>query len=269
MCFDARLQQHLGRLDVVHRIDVEIASPALSDAGLRRQVKHVRPVGQQRRQVGRLNRRFDEPESRLTAQAARFRSLMPRVVIGEAVDADDVGAVGEQPFGKRRTDEAGDAGDERLHTKQRPRDAVGKPARPAVPIERRVDGPAGRQCEVVRQAGRPRTRIAPAPETRSVPRVRTSSSSSYRAGRRYAHCASMTGQADAVGFDLAIAPSRRAQQIRPADLEPDEVVRVVDDAHLVGFRVADADPRHGRRMVATASVDVRRDRVPRSSRDGR
>ena len=30
-----------------------------------------------------------------------------RVVVGEAVDADDVGAVGEQPLGERRSDEAG------------------------------------------------------------------------------------------------------------------------------------------------------------------
>ena len=65
---DAGLEQHLGRLDVVHRIDAEIASPALADAGLGRQVKDVGPVGQQRAEVGGLNRRFDEAEARLAAR---------------------------------------------------------------------------------------------------------------------------------------------------------------------------------------------------------
>ena len=52
-------------------------------------------------------------------------------------------------------------------------------------------------------------------------------------------------QREAVGFHLAIAPAGVAQQIGAADLEPDEVVRVVDDAHLVGFGVAHAHPRDG------------------------
>ena len=39
--------------------------------------------------------------------------------------------------------------------------------------------------------------------------VRISSSSSYRAGWRYSQWASMTGQREAVGFHLAIAPARR------------------------------------------------------------
>ena len=40
---------------------------------------------------------------------------------------------------------------------------------------------------------------------------------------------------------LAIAPAERPQQVGARHLEPHEVVGVVDDAHLVGFRVADAD----------------------------
>ena len=54
-------------------------------------------------------------------------------------------------------------------------------------------------------------------------------------------------QREPVGFHLAIGPARVAEQVGAADLEPDEVVRVVDDAHLVGFGVAHAHP-DGREM---------------------
>ena len=56
-------------------------------------------------------------------------------------------------------------------------------------------------------------------------------------------------QREAVGLHLAIAPARLAQQIRASDLEPDEVVRVVHDAHLVGFGVPHANARGGVRSV--------------------
>ena len=88
-------QQDLRRLDVVDRVDREVRAPALPDAGLRRQVEHVRAIGQQRREIGIANRRFDEAEARLAAKAGEVPFLDgSRVVIGEAVEPDDVCAVG-------------------------------------------------------------------------------------------------------------------------------------------------------------------------------
>ena len=90
---DARLQQHLRGLDVVHGVDREIASPAFSDAGLRGQMKHVRAIGEKRRQIGVLNRRFDEAEARMAQQRREIPLLQcPRVVIGKTVDAEDIRA---------------------------------------------------------------------------------------------------------------------------------------------------------------------------------
>jgi hypothetical protein len=40
---------------------------------------------------------------------------------------------------------------------------------------------------------------------------------------------------------VAIAEAERAQQLDAADLEPDDEVRVVDHAHLVGLGVAHAE----------------------------
>ena len=74
---------------------------------------------------------------------------------------------------------------------------------------------------------------------------------------------------------LAIAPAERAQQVGARHLEPDEVVRVVDDAHLVGFGVAHAHCDDDRRGPARASslTAARRLRPsappPRSSRVAR
>ena len=72
----------------------------------------------------------------LPARRSRLRSLIgARVVVGEAVDADDVGAVGEQPLGERRSDEAGAAGDERLHdstVRTRSGSRQGRPSRSSV-----------------------------------------------------------------------------------------------------------------------------------------
>jgi len=42
-------------------------------------------------------------------------------------------------------------------------------------------------------------------------------------------------------FHLLVVEAEGAHELHAADLEPDEVVGVVDDAHLVGFRVADAE----------------------------
>jgi hypothetical protein len=42
-------------------------------------------------------------------------------------------------------------------------------------------------------------------------------------------------------FERPIGPAAVAEEVGPADFEPDEIVRVVDDAHLIGLRVPDAD----------------------------
>jgi hypothetical protein len=60
---DTRFEQDLGGLHVVDRIDAEIASPALTDAGLGRQVEDVGAIGEQRVELGLLDRRFDELEA--------------------------------------------------------------------------------------------------------------------------------------------------------------------------------------------------------------
>ena len=59
-----------------------------------------------------------------------------------------VRAVGEQPIAERRADEAGAAGDQRLHDEHRPH-ALGQPARPAVAIERGVHRRAGGERRAV------------------------------------------------------------------------------------------------------------------------
>ena len=41
-------------------------------------------------------------------------------------------------------------------------------------------------------------------------------------------------------FHFPIGPAERAQQLGARDLEPDEVVGVVDDAHLIGLGVPHA-----------------------------
>ena len=76
---DAGLEQMLRRFDVVVRVDPEIPSPALADARLCRQVKHVRHALERRRQIGILNPRLDEPEAWHDPRcAARFASLSGR-----------------------------------------------------------------------------------------------------------------------------------------------------------------------------------------------
>ena len=113
---DDRLQQDLRRVDVVGRVDLEVAPPALSHAGLRGQVKHVRHVVQQRIEIRVLNRRLHEPEPVVGRHGGEVRFLdRPRIVVREAVQSRDRGAAFEQRPGQVRADEPGDAGDERLH----------------------------------------------------------------------------------------------------------------------------------------------------------
>jgi hypothetical protein len=44
-------------------------------------------------------------------------------------------------------------------------------------------------------------------------------------------------------FHVAVGKSARATEFGAANLEPDQIVRVIDHAHLVGFSVA--YPQHG------------------------
>jgi hypothetical protein len=58
-----------------------------------------------------------------------------RIVVREAVEADDVGAIGDELFRQRGSDEAGRAGDERLHVKSpltRSGSRQGRPSRSIV-----------------------------------------------------------------------------------------------------------------------------------------
>jgi hypothetical protein len=50
-------------------------------------------------------------------------------------------------------------------------------------------------------------------------------------------------QCHAVLFHRPVRPSGDTQPLSASDLEPDEVIGVVDDAHAVGFGIADADMR--------------------------
>ena len=68
---DAGLEQDLRRLHVVRRVGREVLAPALADAGLGREVEHVRDAVEQRRQIGVLDRRLREAESLRAAGSPR------------------------------------------------------------------------------------------------------------------------------------------------------------------------------------------------------
>src|SRR5258708_11638858 len=57
---------------------------------------------------------------------------------------------------------------------------------------------------------------------------------------------------DAVVFALhiLIAEAELVEEFQPAQLKPDEMIGVIDDPHLIGFGIADADTRliHRRRI---------------------
>src|ERR1051325_1516016 len=81
-------------------------------------MKHVRGVSQERGQIRVLNARFDERELRVPEQRAEIPLLRrARIVIGEAVDADDLVAVGKEALCQSGSDEAGGAGHQRSHVK--------------------------------------------------------------------------------------------------------------------------------------------------------
>ena len=49
------------------------------------------------------------------------------------------------------------------------------------------------------------------------------------------------GEADPGSFEVGVAHAARTDEVGAPDLAPDEIVRVVHDAHLIGLRVADAE----------------------------
>lgn len=114
----ARFEQHLRGFDVVLRVGAKIATPALSDPSLSRQMKDVGGVFEDRRQVGALERGLDEPEPGTRLQSRQIRFLdRSGVIVGKAVDACYRGTAIEQRAGQVRSDEAGNACDECIHEK--------------------------------------------------------------------------------------------------------------------------------------------------------
>ena len=76
----------------------------------------MRPIREQRVQIGVLDARLDEAKARAGEQPAQIALLdLARIVVGERIDADDVRAVGDETLGERRSNEAGRPGDECLH----------------------------------------------------------------------------------------------------------------------------------------------------------
>ena len=106
---DARLEQHLRRLDVVLGVDREIACPS---SCARRPAPPGGRRASRRRAAPRRSASWIAPRrtgSRGCPRSRREVALLdrPRVVVGEAVDADDLGAVREQPLAEVRADEPG------------------------------------------------------------------------------------------------------------------------------------------------------------------
>src|SRR5262245_26505845 len=79
-------------------------------------------------------------------------------------------------------------------------------------------------------------------------------------------------QREAVSFHLTIAPARETQQVGPANLEPHEIVRVVHDAHLVGFGVSNPKAADGagdvHRVGATGRAAIAQALSSRVARSG-
>src|SRR5436190_3291350 len=74
------------------------------------------------------------------------------------------------------------------------------------------------------------------------------------------------GQRQAVAFHLTVAPATLAQEIGPSDLEPDQIVRVINDAHLVGFGIAHPDSRDRNACAQREAVWTAPDATALSSR---
>src|SRR5262245_2364447 len=148
-----------------------------------------------------------------------------------------------------------------LESREHPANAIRQPAGAPALIQRGVHGPAGRSHQRIRSEphfvpelhayGRQQPSFGPDLQLVVVP----------RGTRVFAMCFDHR-QRNTSLFHLAITPAERPQQIRARDLEPHEVVRVVDHAHLVGLGVADAHRRRrglddGHLTAAPAAADRR------------
>src|SRR5207302_8790730 len=103
-----RLEDLLAREQVAADVEREVAPPARADARLPGEVKDTVEPGE----VEPAVREVDPPE------LERPRVLLLQggvVVVGEAVDADDVVALAEQRLGEVRADETRRAGDDISH----------------------------------------------------------------------------------------------------------------------------------------------------------
>jgi hypothetical protein len=79
-------------------------------------MENVRAALEQSRKVGVTDAGLEEPKSGLACEAREIAFLdRTRIVVGEAVEAHDVDAVGDELLRERGTDEPGDAGDECAH----------------------------------------------------------------------------------------------------------------------------------------------------------
>jgi hypothetical protein len=115
---DARLEQHLRGLDVVRRVHLEVAPPALAHARLGSQVEHVGDTIEEPIETGTFDSRFDERKSRPRRERLQVRLFdRPRVIVGEAVDPGHFEPAIEQLAGEVGRDEACRARDQGLHAK--------------------------------------------------------------------------------------------------------------------------------------------------------
>ena len=159
-----------------------------------------------------------------------------------------------------RSDEAGRAGNQRLHANASRTRSGSRQGRPSA-IDRGVHG---------RARGR-HARSAPFthhlvgklhPHRRAQPPVGADLDLIIVARRAPVLALGLDHrQQHAAFFHLAVGPPERAQQLRPRHLEPDEVVGVVDHAHLVRFGIPHAQRGHRCRHVggyAAAPAAARR-----------
>ncbi len=113
-------------------------------------------------------------------------------------------------------------------------------------IERRVHGVAFGQARLVR--GAHDLVIEPHPHGRQHQARASGCPAHHRSVPTAGTCSgprSPAGRTRRLPSRDSSSPEWR-EQIGAADLEPDQIVGVVDHAHLVGFGVADADARRGR-----------------------
>ena len=203
--------------------------------------------------------RLDEAEPGRSRRCCEVRFLdRARVVVGEAVEPTTVAPRSSSAAGQVRADEAGRAGDERLHantSRTRSGSRHGRPRASSAACTVRpvaATAPSSQPTHLVAEL-HPHRRQQPSlrPDLQLVVVPRRPAILAVRLDHRQRH---------ARVFHLAIAPAERPQQVGARHLEPDEVVRVVDDAHLVGFGVADAHGRGPRTAVAHCNGGRRRPR---------